>query len=91
MNDKNLAAAVNVFAKNAEVKQLFFTSDGQCFYKKGPALVHQKEIKGAEDAIETIDAGDMAASETANVKSETGSEAVVAEKPKSKSKKKETE
>jgi len=78
MNDKNLTAAVNVFTKNPDLKELFFTSDGQCFYKTGPAIVHQKEIGTPEDAIETINAGDMALeSKKSKVKSEKEDEAIV--------------
>ena len=52
--NKNQTNAAGVFAKNPEVNELLFTSDGQCFYKRGPAMVHQKEIGGAEDGIEVV-------------------------------------
>lgn len=54
MKEKNLAAAEAVFAKNAEVTELFFTDDGQAFYKYGPAKVHQREINGKKETIQRV-------------------------------------
>jgi len=96
MSNKNLTAAVAVFKKNKNCTELFFTNDGQAFYTEGPAIVHQREIGGAKEAIEHVVAGDMAnESEKGNVKNETEEAAPVTEeiasaKPRNK-KKKETE
>lgn len=85
--NKNQANAAGVFAKNPEVKELFFTNDGQCFYKRGPAMGHQKEINGAEDAIEVVKREDVVVSPEVS-KSESPEE-IVEVKPKAKGKKKE--
>lgn len=89
--NKNEKAAIAVFKKNKNCTELFFTNDGQAFYTKGPAEVHQREIGGAKEVIENIVAGDMAnevEGEKLNVESEA---APASEKAKVKSKKKETE
>lgn len=90
--NKNQTNAAVVFAKNEEVNELFFTNDGQCFYKRGPALVHQKEINGAEDGIDVVKREDVV-KESPEV-SKTESPEVVAEvkavKSKGKAKAKET-
>jgi len=89
--NKNEQAAVAVFKKNKNCTELFFTKDGQAFYTEGPAIVHQREIGGAKEAIEHFIAGDMASAvESAELKVESDA-APVAEKSKAKSKKKETE
>lgn len=92
--NKNLINAAVVFAKNEEVNELFFTNDGQCFYKRGPALVHQKEINGAEDGIDVVKREDVAVGSSQSAvdspegkKRDAATDEVVPE-PKVKSKKK---
>jgi hypothetical protein len=89
MSDKNKTNAAGVFAKNPELTELFFTNDGQCFSKRGPAMVHQKEIGAAEDGIEVVKREDVV--DSPEVSKSESPEEVIVEKPKAKGKKKETE
>jgi hypothetical protein len=57
-NEKNIANAKALFAKNKGIKQVFFTNDGQAFEGVEAAKTHQKEITGSVDGLHLIKNGD---------------------------------
>lgn len=66
--EKNIETAKAVFERNNGVKELFFTNDGQAFYHKGPADVHQKELTGKTEGLHKVSNGNY--EETAAVMTE---------------------